>query len=339
METLEKVLAHRVLDALRARELLLVSAPGSDALTGELEAIIGPTLGTISAHLESERSRRRPARHVLKGSLGDGAAEDAALDLVERITEQLMESDHVDDIYAEDRIIRRDTHRAIREILLGYIRGELAVDVCRRVETFEVALATLGYVVEMVCERLGERELVEVLERAATREHGRLVAIDHDTRIASFALPGGPEVGRLGIEEAITEAMTELVRDHAVCLPAIEQVLEVTADASAHPDYDKAVARAERKARRTTGSDATCRLIDPSTVIVTLTPLSRDAAEHAEAHFQAFIGILERELLSLEPVASDPPSSSKPASTSGEPARHSRTRRRGSRKAPRKRAR
>ena len=339
METLEKVLAHRVLDALRARELLVVSAPATDALTGELEAIIGPTVGTLSAHLESERNRRRPARHVLQGSLGDGAAEDAALDLVERITEQLMESDHVDDIYAEDRIIRRDTHRAIREILLGYIRGELTVEAGRAVETFDVALPTLGYVVDMVCERLGERELVEVLERAAARERGRLVAIDHDARVASFALPGGPEVGRLGIEEAITEAMTQMVRDQAVCLPSIEQVLEVAADASAHPDYDKAVARAERKARRKTGSDAVCRLIDPQTVIVTLTPLSQDSADRAESHFQTLIAILERELLALSPVASEPPAVGPPQSQRGEPARHSRTRRRGGSKTPRKRAR
>lgn len=331
METLEKVLAHRVLDALRARELLVVSPPATDALTGELEAIIGPTLGTLSAHLESERNRRRPARHVLQGSLGHGGAEDAALDMVERITEQLMESDHVDDIYAEDRIIRRDTLRAIREILLGYIRGELAVESTRRIETFDVALPTLGYVVDMVCERLGERELVEALERAATSQRARLVAVDHDAKVASFALVGGSEVGRLGIEEAITEEMTRMVREQAVCLPSIEQILEVAPEASAHPDCAKAVARAERKARRTTGSDAVCRLVDPHTVIVTLTPLSEEAAERAEAHFQSFLVMLETELSAL--------TAAEPADEDRTPARRSRTRRRGpSKTTSRKRA-
>lgn len=299
METLEHVLASGVLIALREREYVAVLPEAEDALRDELVAVITPSLTSIEKNLNAERSRKRPGRAVRQGSLGHGHTEEQVVDLVEIVTDRLMESDHVQDIYAEDRLIRRDVLRAIRGILLAYLRGEVVLEADRSLENFDVILPELGYVVRGVCERADPNTIHDALVVAASACAGRLCSLDSSRGVAMFELPGGAEAGRLALEEAITEEMMSLVRAGVVPLPSIEQLLEISPDIPLLPGFSAAVERAETRTRHSTGCDASCRLLDDTTVLVSITPLSAEAADEAQDHFERFLGLLEQALNAL----------------------------------------
>src|SRR5687767_7965251 len=122
MLTLPRVLADGVLEALRALDHVVVAPESRDALGKELEAIIAPQLGSITPHLGADVE----VRGEVTSTFGHERADEAVEAMVALITERLLQSDHVDDIFAEDHVIRRDAFRAIRDILLGYIRGVVA---------------------------------------------------------------------------------------------------------------------------------------------------------------------------------------------------------------------
>jgi len=301
METLERVLASSVVAALCAREHVLLAPSGGDALCDEVEAIIAPALGTITPHLPGATE----IVDEITSTFGHEHADEAVVSMVEQIAEQLMESDHVDDIFAEDRIIRRDAFRAIREILLGYIRGEIEVEERREDDAFEVALDALGYVVSAVSRRVDEDMLREALERAAASVGGQIVELELARYVASFDLPGGAAVGRLALEEAITDELVTLVEADLVELPSIEQILELADGSCSTPGFAEAIARAEARIRRATDCAACCIVVDANTLVASLTPLSKEAAAEAETSFSTFLAELDAELTALDSQAAD----------------------------------
>ncbi|HZO13099.1 MAG TPA: hypothetical protein VFB62_07565 [Polyangiaceae bacterium] len=294
MRTLQRVLASGVLDALRARAHVQVAPESGEALRDEVEAIIAPALRSIRPQLSDGGHR------VLR----DGDARDAVESVVERIAQQLMESDHIDDIYADDRVIRRDAFRAIRDILLGYIRGEVDVDEDSEKENFDVRLDGLGYLVATASRLLEEHLLTEVLDRAAAATGARLADYDPSRYAATFARVGGAEAGRLAIEEAITEELALLVDADVVILPGMQQVLEVAFGNSSQEGFEAAIERAIARIQRQVTCVASCSIVDMRTIVACLTPLSDDAAERTEEHFGSFLSMLEEELSSLEGEAS-----------------------------------
>ncbi len=300
MERLQRVLATGVLEALRTREHVLVSPASSDALCDEVEAIIAPAIEDLTQHLTPPRRPRAKKRA------------DAVESVVDRITARLLESDHVDDIFASDRTIRRDAYRAIRDILLGYIHGEIEVAEAAR-DDFRVQLASLGYLVQLVSSRVAFEVLCQALERAATSVGAHLVCVDTATATATFDLPGGAEVGRLAIEEAISEELVSLIEAEMIELPHVEQVLELDPHTSAAPGFAEAIARAEARTRSETGCAATCQLVDERTLIATLVPLSNDGVDRSEELFSRFVATLEEEL-SAVPGSEAPPPTDKPES-------------------------
>ena len=310
MESLEHVLAGGVLDALREREYVAVLPEAEDALRDELVAVITPSVASIEKHLHAERSRKRPGRAVRQGSLGHGHTEEQVVEIVEVVTDRLMESDHVQDIYAEDRVIRRDVLRAIRGLLLAYLRGEVVLEADRGLENFDVILSELGYVVRGVCDRADPSTIHDALVVAASACAGRLCSLDASRAVAMFEFPGGAEAGRLALEEAITEEMMSLVRAGVVPLPSIEQLLEISPEIPRLPGFAESVERAETRTRHSTGCDASCRLLDDTTVLVSITPLSTEAADEAQEHFERFLALLEEALNAL---------SSAPGGTDEEP--------------------
>jgi hypothetical protein len=298
MNRLQRVLATSVLEALRARDHVVVAPASADALCDEVEAIIAPALADITAPTEATfaaATKRRATQNV-----------------VSQIADRLLESDHVDDIHADDRVIRRDAFRAIRDILLGYIRGEIDVDDGR--DDFAVRLDGLGYVVSAVARQLEPEVLRDTLVRAANAVGGRLLWFDAPYLAPSFHVPGGAEVGRLAVEEAITEELVLLVHADVVALPAVEQVLELTPETASAPGFAEAVSRAELRTRSETGCAAGCELVDRATLIATLVPLSEDAAAEIQELFTLFVGNLELELAMLpappmvDEAADKPPS-------------------------------
>ena len=315
MERLQRVLATGVLEALRVREHVVVAPASADALCDEVEAIITPSVGKIT---ESDA---------------------AVSDVVEQIAAQLLTSDHVDDVFAEDRVIVRDTYKAIRNILVGYIRGEIEVADGRVRDTFQVSLDELGYVVTAVSRRLEQDMLRDALERAAAAVGGRLLALEPSR--AHFDLPGGAEVGRLAIEESVTEELVALVEAELVDLPRVEQVLELAPDTSSTSGFADAIARAEARTRSETSCAASCQLVDRSTLIATLVPLDGASAEAAEDLFSVLLGHLERELNALPAPTKKPASGRRRSRASGarapEPSPPE-SRPRGKKKAPASRA-
>jgi hypothetical protein len=349
MRTLQRVLADSVLDALRSRDHVVVAPASDDALRNEVEAIIAPALGSITPHLGDNSVTNEKST-----TFGHDIADDAVEAMIERITEQLMESDHVDDIFAEDRVIRRDAFRAVREILLAYIRGDIEIDEEFDTSTgFEVRLDSLGYLISTATRRLDEVLLVDSLERAAASVGGALMSYEASRNTGTFALVGGAEVGRLALEEAIAEEIVGLVGAELVELPGIQQVLEVEYGSCDQEGFGDGLERAAARTQNHTGCAATCAIVDERTIVATLTPLTEDAAEGAEEHFNFFLSALEDELAAVgareslvptseqiggpasgeAPVSAEPRSGNRPStagdSTAGE--RSSQTQARGRR--------
>ncbi len=297
MRTLNRVLASGVVEALQAQEHVLVAPSGGDALCDEVEAIIAPALSTITPHLED----RRDVHGEVTSTFGHERADEAVEAMVDSITDRFMESDHVDDIFAEDLIIRRDAFRAIRELLMGYIRGEIEVDdEPDPAGGFDVRLDGLGYVVATVTRQLEEQPLLEALHQAAQAVGATVLDLDVAKGTGTFDLLGGAEVGRLALEESITETMMELVDAEEVELPGIEQVLGVdSGDLHQDPRLLEALDRAASRTRQQTECRASCIVVDSHTLLATLTPLSAETAAEAELHFDVFLSRLEEELAQL----------------------------------------
>lgn len=316
MNTLKQIIASSVIDAFRAREYVLVADTTVELLGEELQTVLSATLSSIMHHLHDERGRGQPARHVRQGSLGHGEVEDAVSDMVELAVEQVLGSDHVDDIYAEDRVLRRHARRAIHQTLLDYVRGEIDASSPDGVTLLDVELSHLGYVVDVVAGLLRPRRLERSLRAVAKAFGGRLISLDAPRKLTLFELPEGTE--RLTFEEAITAAMGELVAEEVVELPSVEQILELTEGTSAATGFVDAVARVEAAALTELGSRATCRLLDEQTIVVTLTPLSDDSADNAANLFEQLLGMLEHELVSLLPAPIPEEPRSRPRRRRGE---------------------
>jgi hypothetical protein len=309
MLTLQRVLAGSVVQALESREHVLVAPGSNDALQLELERIIAPALPTITPHLSPH--------HELVGEItstfGHDAADDAVETMVDEIAEHLMESSHIDDIFAEDRLIRRDSFRAIRVILMRYIAGDIEVepeqpdDDCRI-----IVLDSLGYVVANVAQLADPTVLGAALARAADAVGVQLLELDAAERRATYSL--GDEVeGTLALEEAITEELVDLVESEVVELPSIEQILQLSEELTRHDRFSECISAAVKRTRQRSGCAVACTVVDASTLLATLTPLSEEEASNAEAHFGAFIEELEAALTVLaeamveEANTSDPP--------------------------------
>ena len=296
MQTLQRMLADGVLKALEAREHVLVAPGGGEALLDEVESIIAPTLASITPHLT-------PTQQVLgevTSTFGDDAADEAVEVLVDSIAEQLMESDHVDDIFAEDRLIRRDAFRAIRELLRLYVEGDLDVADDAAGDSCNINLDELGYVVSTVAQLADEGLLRSALDSASAAAGVTLCSLDVRQRQAVFEVPDDDDAdSRLVIEEAITEEIVDLVDSDLVELPSVEQILQLSGGIATHPGFEDALVAAARDAQQHTNCAAACTVVDRQTLLATLTPLSEDDARSSDTHFAYFIEALERALAGL----------------------------------------
>lgn len=118
MPSLQRLLATSVVETLERRLHLTVAAGGTDALGAELERIVTDTLQTMA-----------PALAPDDPAVADVARQRGILSgLAKRLSHQVLVSDHVDDIFADDRTLRRDTLRALHETLERLNRGEAELD-------------------------------------------------------------------------------------------------------------------------------------------------------------------------------------------------------------------
>lgn len=295
--TLQNLLASEVIDALQAREHVLLAPGGSNALGSEMESLIASRLPAITPHLTNGHA----VTGEITNTFGHDEADEAVETLVHDIAEQLMASEHVDDIFAEDRLIRRDAFRAIANVLSHYQRGDLNItDSSEAIGETSIALNDLGYVAATVAQSADEDVLAQALQAAASSVDTALCRVGTNQQQAYFAISGTDANQRLALEEAITEALVDLVDQELVELPSVEQVLQVDQDTAKSQRFAEGVMKAVRHTQQQTGCAVTCNMVDPCTLLASLTPLTSEDAEAANEHFDLFLQTLEDALSPVE---------------------------------------
>ncbi len=284
---LSRRLAAGVVDTLKARGHILVVKGGATALARELDELMTPEITTIAPRL-------RP-RSLLVGeptsTFGDEAVDQSVEDMVVKLTHALMNSDHVEDVFAEDAVIRRDIFRVVRDGLRDP-PGEIGLggDEPGGHISVTVKLDALGYVAATASRRADASTLRLALDRAASVTHARFSGFSPELREATFRLEGGGPDERLEIEEAVADELTDLVEQGLVELPTVERTVELP----------RAIAPSERRALRAridAAADATLaragcvaawEIADPRTLRVLFTPLSDQDARAVDAPTTAF---------------------------------------------------
>jgi hypothetical protein len=283
-------MATSIVDALKAQGHILVVKGGSTPLVRELDE-------RMSSHLDAIVSRIVPRGAVggeVTSTFGNEAVDEAVEQVVARLTRTLMDSDHVEDVFAEDNVIQRDIFRVVRDALLHRedVEGEDEDE-----QLIRVRLDTLGYVASTVAKLASAAMLRESLERAASAVEAQLASYSAPTREATFLVEGGGPDRGLELEEAVADELSDLVDAGFVELPTIERRIELDRDTTAR-ERAASRARVELAAVKTimrSGCAATWEFIGPRTVKLTFTPLSEQDARDVDQYVPQFA----RELAAL----------------------------------------
>lgn len=312
--TLSRGLSTSVVDTLKAHGHILVVRGGAASLARELDETIAPAIASVAP-------RVRPRVAEPASASGDDVIDHVVEELVARLSRALMSSDHVEDVFAEDAVIRRDILRALREGLLAPPEA-ITIDP----STIKVKLETLGYVAATVSRRADAVTLRQALDRAAAASHARFAAYSADDREAVFRVDGSSPDERLELEEAVADELTDLAEQGIVDLPTLERTIELGRALTA-AEQRALGARIDLAAEATllrSGCAAAWDFADGRTIRITFTPLSAQDALGVDAPTSAFarevagvVGALEAkargaarpaaEAAPPEPVAEVPP--------------------------------
>jgi hypothetical protein len=279
---LSRTLSMSVVDALKAQGHILVVKGGATALARELEELMAPRLVRIVPRIE-------PLAIIggeVTSTFGSESLDDEVEALVDELTAALMDSDHVEDVFAEDNVIRRDIFRALRDGLFrAPAEGEGAVE-----EQVHIRLDTLGYVAATVSKLATVAAMREALGRAAELVQAHFTAYSADDRAATFLLEDGDPDGRLELEEAIADELTDLVEAGIVDLPTIDRTIDLGRPLS--PAEHRSLAPRIDAAGQNTilrgGCIASWEMADARTLAVSFTPLSDQDARDVDALIGAF---------------------------------------------------
>ncbi|MCC6556160.1 MAG: hypothetical protein IT372_24635 [Polyangiaceae bacterium] len=336
---LTRRLSVRIVDALRNEGRILVVKGGAAALAREIEARM---VGAIEAAIVGIQPRTHIDGEVTS-TFGNEDIDEEIETLVEELTGALMDSDHVEDVFAEDPVIQRDIFRALRDGLLsgaaaiegGEAEAEAGARGREPESVFTVRLDTLGYVASTVGKRAPAPVLRAALERVAHDVDGTLAGYDAEAREATFALRAGGPDARLELEEAVADELADLVRDGEIALPVAVRRVELghaiprSARAALRPRIDAAAARTLLRS----GCAATWELEGDRTLKVTVTPLS----EHDAIEVDHYVGLFARELATV--LAGEPAREAEPAEAADEieaPAKKAAAKKAAAKKAPAK---
>lgn len=307
---LSRRLSSSVVETLKAQGHILVVKGGAQALARELDELMASTLALIAPRLS-----RGVVMGEVTSTFGDDAVDEAVEDVVGKMTRALMDSDHVEDVFAEDNVIQRDVFRSVRDGLLQAHAEDDADDGGGGEDaTVKVRLDTLGYVASTVAKRADPETLREALEQAAALVEAELVSFASDTREATFSMPDAGPDGRLDLEESVADELTALVEEGAVELPTIERRVDLGRDIG-DAEQKQEQARIEAIASKTlhrSGCAASWEFVDPRTIRIALTPLSDQDSREIDQPVALFArGVAS--LLAGAPTASaapEPPPSS-----------------------------
>ncbi|WP_437728915.1 hypothetical protein [Sorangium sp. So ce861] len=279
---LSRRLSTSIVDALKAHGHILVARGGATALARELEDKMAADIAAIAPRLE-------PWALVdgeVTTTFGTDEIDDQVEELVASLTSTLMDSEHVEDIFTEDNVIKRDVFRVMRDALLGP-RPELALEDDGPVQ---VRLDTLGYVASTVGKRAPVEVLRESLARAAQSAGGKLTSYDPELREATFSLGSSDPDARLEIEEAVADELSDLVEAKVVTLPMLERRFELQRkiDPGARAGLRQRIDAIASRMLREGGCAASWELAGDRVLRVKLTPLSEQDALEVDSHMTEF---------------------------------------------------
>ncbi|WP_437760422.1 hypothetical protein [Sorangium sp. So ce1389] len=279
---LSRRLSTSIVDALKAHGHILVARGGATALARELEDRMAAVITAIAPRLE-------PWAIVdgeVTSTFGSDELDDQVEELVASLTSTLMESEHVEDIFTEDNVIKRDVFRVMRDALLGP-RPELALEDDGPVQ---VRLDMLGYVASTVGKRAPAQVLREVLARAAEAAGGKLTAYDAELREATFSVESSDPDARLELEEAVADELSDLVEAKVVTLPMMERRFELQRriEAGARAGLRQRIDAIASRMLREGGCAASWELAGDRLLRLRLTPLSEQDALEVDSHMTDF---------------------------------------------------
>jgi hypothetical protein len=300
-------LSISIVDALHTQGRILVVKGRSVALARELEAKIVADIAALAPRIR----RRTHLDGEVTSTFGDEAVDEAIEALVEKLTSTLMDSEHVEDVFADDNVIQRDIFRVLHDGLLGSAGEE-----DEGAAVIQVRLDTLGYVASTVGKRAPEATLREALGRAAVASGGALTDYDRETREAVFALRAPGPDARLDLEEAVADELVELVEANVVALPTAVRRIDL-----GRPIPSALLSKIDAAAARTLGQSgcaASWELEDDGTLSVIVTPLSEQDALDVDGTVALF-GRQIAALLNARPKALEEPPLPEPAASEGPP--------------------
>ncbi|WP_438002040.1 hypothetical protein WMF26_22890 [Sorangium sp. So ce185] len=318
---LSRRLSTSIVDALKAHGHILVARGGATALARELEDKMSADIAAIAPRLE-------PWALVdgeVTTTFGTDEIDDQVEELVASLTSTLMDSEHVEDIFTEDNVIKRDVFRVMRDALLGP-RPELGLEDDGPVQ---VRLDTLGYVASTVGKRAPAEVLRESLARAAQSAGGKLTSYDPELREATFSLGSSDPDARLEIEEAVADELSDLVEAKVVTLPMLERRFELQrkVDPGARAGLRQRIDAIASRMLREGGCAASWEIAGDRVLRLKLTPLSEQDALEVDSHMTEFtrdVAALLGEPLGAPGAASRPAAAPQrgeaPASRHREPA-------------------
>ncbi|WP_437563956.1 hypothetical protein [Sorangium sp. So ce542] len=318
---LSRRLSTSIVDALKAHGHILVARGGATALARELEDKMSADIAAIAPRLE-------PWALVdgeVTTTFGTDEIDDQVEELVASLTSTLMDSEHVEDIFTEDNVIKRDVFRVMRDALLGP-RPELGLEDDGPVQ---VRLDMLGYVASTVGKRAPAEVLRESLARAAQSAGGKLTSYDPELREATFSLGSSDPDARLEIEEAVADELSDLVEAKVVTLPMLERRFELQRkiDPGARAGLRQRIDAIASRMLREGGCAASWEIAGDRVLRLKLTPLSEQDALEVDSHMTEFtrdVAALLGEPLGAPGAASRPAAAPQrgeaPASRRREPA-------------------
>jgi hypothetical protein len=315
--SLSRKLSTSVVDALKAHGHILVVKGGATALARELDELMTPEVATIEPRLQPHA----PLVSEPTSTFGDETVDQAVEDMVAKLTHALMNSDHVEDVFAEDAVIRRDIFRVVRDGLRE--RPEEAREEESAEASVTVKLDALGYVAATASRRAEASALRQALERAAAVVGARFTGFSPELREATFRLEGGGDDERLELEEAVADELTDLVEQGVIELPTIERRIDLgrAVPASEQKQIRGRIDAAAQATLLRSGCAASWEVTDPRTVRVLFTPLSEHDAKGVDAPTSAFarelVAILARKTAERARAAAAEPKPNHTAASEG----------------------
>jgi hypothetical protein len=282
---LSRRLSASVVDALKTHGHILVVKGGATALARELDDLMAPEVTLIAPRIQP----RAPLVGEPTSTFGDETVDQAVEDMVLKLTHALMNSDHVEDVFAEDAVIRRDIFRVVRDGLREPHLVDPSDDSVDQAGV-TVKLDALGYVAATASRLTDASTLRQALDRAASVAGAHFLGFSPELREATFRLEGNGIDDRLEIEEAVADELTDLVEQGIVDLPTLERRVDL--GRALTPGEQRTLRpRIEAAAQANlvrTGCPFAWELADLRTLRVLFTPLSEQDVEAIDAPTGAF---------------------------------------------------